>query len=75
MLVNWSNVKLNWRMSPLKPRSSSPVSSTGPELYIQAEELFRKNVDNFNLFPVVKDNLFLAFGLGDPVWLIYHSVI
>lgn len=37
----------------------------GPELYIQPEELFQKNVDNFNLSPVVKDKLFLAFELGD----------
>lgn len=36
-----------------------------PELDIQPEELLQKNVDNFNLSPVIKDKLFLAFGLSD----------
>lgn len=60
---NWSSVESNWRMPPLKPRN--PLCSTGPELYIQAEELLRRNVDNFSFPPVLKDKLLITFGLGD----------
>lgn len=63
-LVNWldSSIESNWRMPPLKPRN--PLCSTGPELYIQPEELLQRNVDNFSFPPVIKDKLLITFGLG-----------
>lgn len=51
------------------PTKEPPLlQRTGPELDIQPEELLQKNVDNFSLPPVIKDKLFITFGLGDHLF-------
>lgn len=63
MFYQWIGpVSSQTEIQPLQSRNL--LCSTGPELDIQPEELLQKNVANFSLPPVIKDKLFIIFGLG-----------